>query len=292
MNHQSTSFILPTLIKRLIATIFIVFLSGCAALQQLGEAQKPTAKVTGVSIADLSLKSITLNARVNINNPNPFKLQTAGLDLETAINGHSLIKISQPDNKLTLPASGDKEIVLPMTIQFSDLYKAVSGIKGKNEVPYGLKGNVHFAVPVLGNVSLPLEYEGILPIPQLPDVKINDIKVVKAGFTSIKLQLDMLIKNNNSFAVDMNKLNFNLAAQGKSLGSGQVNAVSLESGKAQSVSLPITLSLSEIGTAIFSLLRSDKPMSFSLDGEADILPAIEAWKAETMSFKAEKQLSL
>lgn len=271
---------------------YVTLLSGCASLQQLSEAQKPSAKVTSVAIADLSLSSITLNAKVNIHNPNPFELKTAGMELEAAIAGHALAHISQPDSQLTLPASGDKTIDVPVTIKFSELFAAAKSVKGKNQVPYGLSGEILVAVPVLGTISMPLEYQDVLPIPQLPDIRIDDVKLLKAGFTEVKLQLDMTIKNLNDFAIDLQQLNFNLAAQGQSLGGGELNSVSLDSGKSQSVSLPLSLSLSEFGSALLRLINSDKPMDFSLDGNARVIPGLDAWQADTMSFNVEKQLSL
>lgn len=277
---------------RLLAALSLLILSGCASLQQLSEAQRPNASVVKVSVADLSLKTITLNAQVNIENPNPFELKTAGLALDAAIAGHSLARISQPDSQLTLPASGNKTIDLPITIKFSELFAAANSVKGKNQVPYGLSGEILVAVPVLGTISMPLEYQDVLPIPQLPDVRIDDVKLLKADFTEIKLQLDMTIKNLNDFAIDLQQLNFNLAAQGQPLGGGELKSVSLESGKSQSVSLPLSLSLSEFGSALLRLINSDKPMDFSLSGDAELLPALEAWQAENMSFNVEKQLSL
>lgn len=277
---------------RLLAALLILMLSGCASLKQLSEAQKPSASVIKVSVADLSLKTITLNAQVNIENPNPFELKTAGLELDAAIAGHSLARISQPDSQLTLPASGNKTIDLPVTITFSELFAAAKNVKGKNKVPYGLSGEILVAVPVLGTISMPLEYQDVLPIPQLPDVRIDDVKLLKAGFTEIKLQLDMTIKNLNDFAIDLQQLNFNLAAQGKSLGGGELKSVSLESGKSQSVSLPLSLRLSEFGSTLFRLFKSDKPMDFSLNGDAKLQPALDVWQAENMSFNVTKQLSL
>ena len=272
--------------------LMALLLPGCANLKQMAEAQKPKAVVAGVSVASLSLQDITLNTRVKLDNPNPFELKAAGLTLDLSVAGGHLATVSQPDSSLTLPASGSKEMVLPVTLKFADLYRAVSGLKDKNEVPYGLKGSIRFAVPVLGDVSVPLAYDDILPIPHLPDVKLQNVKLLKAGFSSVQLQLDMLVKNPNAFAVDLNKLGFRLGAQGKTLGSGQVSSLSLASGKSQTLSLPLTLSISELGSALFSLLTSDKPMSFSLDGQADLLPGLGVWQPDSMTFHSEKSLSL
>lgn len=267
-------------------------ISGCAGLKDMAKAQKPEASVTGVSVAALSLTGITLDTHIKLKNPNPFALKTAGLDLDLATNGKHLLSASQPDSKLTLPANGSTETTVPVTIKFSDLYAAVSGLKGKNEVPYALDGKVRFNLPVLGDVSIPLSYEDVLPIPQLPQIKLQDISLVKAGFSSIQLKLDMLVSNPNSFGLDLNKLNLGLSAQGKSISSASLSSVSLDKGGSQSVSVPVSLSLSQLGASLFSMLTSKNPVNFAVDGKADVLPAISSWKPEAMSFHSEKALSL
>ena len=269
-----------------------LLLSGCANLQDMAKAQKPKASVAGVSVADLSLKTITLNTRVKIDNPNPFSLKAAGLALDLSVAGSHLVTVSQPDSSLSLPANGSKEVTLPVTLAFTDLYNAVSGLKNKNEVPYVLQGSVSFALPVLGNISVPLSYEDVLPIPHLPVIKLQSVKLTKAGFSSVQLQLDMLVNNPNAFGVDLQRLGFNLAAQGKSLSRGEVKSVSLASGGSQMLSLPLNLSLSQLGTTLFSLLTGREPVSFSLNGQADIVPESAAWKPSAMTFKSEKSLSL
>jgi LEA14-like dessication related protein len=279
------------LFSPLLAVTALLLMSGCAHLKPFAEAQKPTAEITQVTVSDMSLNTITLNARVAINNPNPFKLSAAGLALDIRVADRTLAHVKQPDNHLTLSASGRTEVSLPITLRFSDIIAAGRNLKGKSEVPYGIDGEIDVALPV-GSLKVPVSYRNTLPIPSLPDIQLNNVTLLEAGFTKVRLQLDMTVSNLNAFAIDLQQLSFNLAAQGKAISSGEVKAVSLAKGGRQQVSLPLTLSLTELGSTLLRLLKSDRALTFSLDGQARIVPAIEAWSSETMAFRSEKRISL
>ena len=270
----------------------ILMLASCANLQQLSQAQKPTAAVTSVAVANLSLTSITLNARINLDNPNPFPLTTAGLTLDLAIAGQSLAQIQQPDTRLTLPASGSTTTELPIVLRFKELFAAADHARQQNEVPYGLSGKIRIQVPVLGEIAIPLEYEDVLPVPRLPDVQLKDVELLEAGFSQIKLQLQLALDNPNSFALTLQQLGFNLQAMGKTLSSAEPQSVTLEAGEQQTVSLPISLRLSDVGAALLHLLNSDQPTKFIVVGLARLIPALQCWQAEALTFRSERLINL
>ena len=266
-------------------------LSGCAALQDVAKVMKPEASVADVSVADLSLQSITLLVDVKVDNPNAFALNTSGFDLDLDIAGSTLANVKQPDSKMSIPAQGSNHMKLPVTLAFKDLYSAVSGAAGKNSVPYGIKGNVKLNLPVLGDVSLPLSFEDILPIPKMPDIKLNNIRLDSASLSGIKLNMDMEVTNPNSFGLTVNSLGYALKAAGKSLGSGNMQSLNIGEGESKVVSVPLSLSLSELGMSLYKMLTGSDAVKFALQGNADIAPDLGVWKPEAFSFNSEKSVS-
>lgn len=269
-----------------------LLLSGCSSLQKAAKAQQPKASITGTSIAAVSLKDITLNVRVNIDNPNPFRLQGVGLSLNLIIENQTLATLTQPDASLSVPAKGSRELVLPVTLKYQDIYRISRELQDKQDIAYRLDGKVSLEVPVLGVLSIPVRHTDSLPVPRLPDISIKGIKLVKSSFTSLQLQLDLGIKNPNRFGLNLNGLGFRLAANNKSLSSASVKPVNVSAAGEQTLSVPIMLNLAELGSSLFSLLRGDKPIAFGIDGKADVVPDLEAWKPEAMTFRSEKRLNL
>lgn len=273
-------------------TLLFITLGGCSSLQKYSDAQKPKARVTDVSVAAVSLSTITLNTTIRVDNPNPFKLHTGGLQLALSIAGHPLVQIEQPDHTLALPARGSADLTLPVTLAFADIYRTAADLRNQSEVPYALQGSIRLAIPVLGTVSIPLSYEDRLPVPRLPDIRLQGITLMKASFSSLQLRLDMAVSNPNRFGLNLKALDYRLLAEGKNMSAGSVSAVSLPGHSTQAVSIPFSLSLTEVGSSLFRLLTADKPLRFELNGLADIVPELGAWKPEPQTFRSEKRLSL
>ena len=275
------------------AAVLLVFtlLSGCAALQDVAKVDKPKASVAGVSVSDLSLQAVTLLVDVEVANPNAFALNTSGFDLDLDIAGSTLANVAQPDRQMSIPAKGSNHVKLPVTLAFSDVYKAVSGAAGKNSVPYGINGNVMLNLPVLGDVSLPLSFEDILPIPKMPDIKLSQVRLVEAGFSGVKLNMEMQVTNPNAFGLSVNSLNYALQAAGKSLGSGAVKSLNIGQGESQTVSVPLSLSLSELGMSLYKIFTTRGDVDFALQGKADIAPDLSVWKPQPVNFNSQKSFS-
>ena len=97
------------------------------------------------------------------------------MDLDLSVLGNAVAKISQKNEGISLPAKGTGEMMLPIKLSYSDLFKTVKGLTEKNEAAYGIEGNVKVALPVLGDIKIPLKYNDVLHIPQLPKNRLSDV---------------------------------------------------------------------------------------------------------------------
>lgn len=268
----------------------LLMLSGCSTLSGLGKAQQPTATVTHVSFADISLQAMTVNVHVRVNNPNPFTVQGAGLDLHMLINDQRLLSVAQPDNRMSLPARGHTDLILPLTVEYAALYRTASSLRGQNEVPYTLQGQVRIDVPVLGQVSAPFQFSDTLPIPRLPNVRLNSVQLAETSFSRIRLNVVLDVNNPNRFAVALNQLGFQLNANQRALAQADVSRMNLDADQQQTVTVPISLSLAELGSALFRLLGSGQAIDFALNGHADVIPELNGWQPERMNFNTAKKV--
>ena len=131
----------------------------------------------------------------------------------------------------------------------------------------------------------------LLPIPKMPDIKLNNIRLDSASLSGIKLNMDMEVTNPNSFGLTVNSLGYALKAAGKSLGSGNMQSLNIGEGESKVVSVPLSLSLSELGMSLYKMLTGSDAVKFALQGNADIAPDLGVWKPEAFSFNSEKSVS-
>jgi LEA14-like dessication related protein len=284
----------PIVARQLVAVALVIsatVMSGCASLKQMIDVQKPTASVAGVSLGDLSLDQATLLVDVAIANPNPFTLDAAGFDLDLTIAGQQLASVAQPDAAVSVPAKGNNSIQLPVTLKFSEIAAAVGGLGSKNSVDYALDGNITMNLPVLGDISLPVSFADMLPIPPLPKISFSDVSLSDVSWSGAKLKVDLDVSNPNIFGLDLNTLAYNLEAEGKSLGSGSLEGVTLEKGQTQTLSIPMDVSLTNLGISLFRMLSGGEAVDIGLSGKADVAPDIGVWKPEPMTFEAKRTLN-
>ncbi len=279
-----------TLLKYLIPAALLV-LSGCAALQEQLNVQKPSADVKGVNITGMTLDSVSLLVDMNVNNPNSFGFNTTGFDLALAVEETTLATLDQSANALKVPANGTASTSVPLTLKFADIYQAVSKLKDQDEFNYGIDAGFKVALPVIGEVRIPVNFASSLPIPKRPEVNFKNASLGKVGWSGAAMTLVLAVKNPNSFGIDLNKLNYQIVSAGQSLGGGSVKSVSLKEGENHEISIPVQLSFAKLGSSLVSMLTSNKAMDIDLTGSLDFAPDLGFWKPEPIDFSVSKALS-
>jgi LEA14-like dessication related protein len=131
----------------------------------------------------------------------------------------------------------------------------------------------------------------MLPIPQLPKISFSDVSLSDVSWSGAKLKVDLDVSNPNIFGLDLNTLAYNLEAEGKSLGSGSLEGVTLEKGQTQTLSIPMDVSLTNLGISLFRMLSGGEAVDIGLSGKADVAPDIGVWKPEPMTFEAKRTLN-
>jgi LEA14-like dessication related protein len=277
--------------SRVFCIALMVFLSGCSALQKTLEVKKPTASVSSVSIESLSTESVTLLVDVNIANPNAFKLNTAGFDLDLLINKSKIASIAQPDASLSLPAKGSNKITLPVTLTFDQVLASVSGLGDKAEVDYGIEGKVAINLPVLGDIDLPVDYAGVLPVPKQPEVKFKNFNLDSIGLSGAEMSVDLEVTNPNVFDLNLKDLSYQLAVEGKSIGQGNIKTIDLPQGETRNLSIPLSIGMSDMGMNLYRLMTSSDPINVDVSMGAEVDTSIAGWKTTPVQYQTKQTLN-
>lgn len=278
-------------VSRFFLFVLVALLSGCSTLQKTLDVKKPEATVAGVSIKDISLEAVTLLVDVNVANPNAFKLNTAGFDLDLMINQSKLVTLAQPDSSLSLPAKGSANMTLPVTLTFDQLLASIGGLGDKAEVDYGIEGDVAINLPVLGDIDIPVDYAGVLPVPKQPEVEVKNFNLDSIGLSGAEVSVDLEVANPNVFDLNLSDLNYALAIEGKPIGQGNIKAIDLPQGEKRELTIPLSIGMSDMGMSLYRLMTSSDPINVDVNIGANVGTSLDGWKSIPLQYQTQQTLN-
>ena len=162
MTHTSRSLRAAALLA--VSLCAVLSLTGC--LSGLARMEEPSVDITDVKLLRTSLTGADVLLRFEVDNPNDVNLVLDGIGYRLRLNGQPLLS-GQDDRRLEISASGRTPVDLPVTINFQDLYRVIGTLRGDRNPEYALDADLRFAVPVLGDVTVPVTRTGKVPVDRL-----------------------------------------------------------------------------------------------------------------------------
>jgi LEA14-like dessication related protein len=244
----------------------LLALPGCAALSSLLGAQpKPQVKVSGVRIADLSLTDLTVVFDLTITNPYAVPLPLVNLDYALASGAQPFLQ-GQAAMQGTVPVSGSKTVSVPAKVVFLELLKTLTSVRPGAVVPYRASLGLSVNAPVVGTLRLPIEQDGQLPVPAVPNVSIPSITWQSVSLAGVAGVLKLRVANPNQFAFDLAGMDYDIKLGSFSLVKGGLtNAASLTAGGSQDLAINVAVSTAQVGLGIVQMLQG-KGSGYSLGG--------------------------
>lgn len=233
-------------------------LAGCETLQGFVDtAPKPSARIKAVNLGALSLEQAALNFDVEIDNPYSVGLPLVDLDYAIASDGRAFLSGAAPISG-SIPARGSRIVTVPATVRFADLMGALEGVRPGAVVPYTADLNLSVDAPGLGEVKLPLQKRGELPIPTVPSVALESIDWESLTLERAAALLTIRITNLNQFPLDLSRLDYALSLAGTPVVETSLRqAVSFSAGGEGVLEIPIALAPKDLGLAAFRMLTGD-----------------------------------
>ncbi|MCG8071494.1 MAG: LEA type 2 family protein [Candidatus Thiodiazotropha taylori] len=259
--------------RQTILLLFMILLfQGCSSLQQAEQLMngiQPTGEVKGVKLSGLDLRGIDLMFDVEVDNPNPVAISLDGLDYDLKLLNRSFLK-GQQSMGMSLAADGKSQVKLPVRMEFERLLQHYSELSNRDDVPYQLDLGLGIDVPLLGRVRLPMSYQGRLPVPKLPDVRVSRIDVQRLSLQAIDLMLELEVENPNRFALMLQRLDYQFKLNGIDVGQGAAaQSLNIDKQGKGRVRLPLSLDLQKAGGGLYSALMGGRGLSYELSGMLD-----------------------
>ncbi|MCG7958847.1 MAG: LEA type 2 family protein [Candidatus Thiodiazotropha taylori] len=259
--------------RQTILLLFMILLfQGCSSLQQAEQLMngiQPTGEVKGVKLSGLDLRGIDLLFDVEVDNPNPVAISLDGLDYDLKLLNRSFLK-GQQSMGMSLAADGKSQVKLPVRMEFERLLQHYSELSNRDDVPYQLDLGLGIDVPLLGRVRLPMSYQGRLPVPKLPDVRVSRIDVQRLSLQAIDLMLELEVENPNRFTLMLQRLDYQFKLNGIDVGQGAAaQSLNIDKQGKGRVRLPLSLDLQKAGGGLYSALMGGRGLSYELSGRLD-----------------------
>jgi LEA14-like dessication related protein len=278
--------------QRLLLLLFIFYLSGCSDLAKHAETMKPTARLTGTRLANINFEQADLVFDLAVDNRNPVPINLAGLNYDLKIEDHSLISGVAAKGLEIKPAS-TSTVQLPLTLKFDDLRKLPGDLWQQDRFAYQLDTKIVVDLPIIGNYAIPLSKSGELPVPKLPKIKVNSVKINKLSFMAAELVAQVEIDNPNAFNLGLSDFNYQLNVNQQKWGQGSINKSSTipQKGKG-TIDIPVKLDITSVGRTAYQLLSSKQPLEYQLKGAITLDTGIELLRNFKMPLDVQGRASL
>ena len=252
------------------ALLLVSSLIGCATVSKMleGTFEEPQVEFQKLHLRDLSFEDLTMDFEFLVTNPNKVGIKLASLDYALEMDGKSLAK-GESNQALALKAQGSAPVRLPLTITFKDFADNLATLFSSREsVPYAIQAGFALDTPV-GPLRIPASNKGTVPLPKLPDVKIDGVRLANMGVTGAKVEFAFNVTNRGQFPINPRGLLYNVSIAGASISSGQESLPSMAAQKTERVVIPLNVNFLKLGSAAVSAIRS-KSLPYEVKGSLDL----------------------
>lgn len=254
---------------RWLAIALVLASGGCKNLNLPDlSAYTPKVRFDRVDLGKADWNGVDSTFVLKVDNPNPIGVKLASWTWDLDVAGMDFLSGDNSDGT-DLEASGTSELAIPARLVFMDLINTAKAVKGQDEVPFAVGGELGFGTP-LGVVKVPWKDEGTLPVLRKPKIKVQRLRV--EGLDVLKgranLALDLAVSHDGSAKIDLDNAAWKLGLGGTQVADGSLPSMaSVSGGEASTVSLPIGVNLLQLGSTVVKALKNKTavPVEFGAD---------------------------
>jgi LEA14-like dessication related protein len=227
-------------------------LGSCASV--LKGMARPSARIQGVRLQDITLQDLTLLVDIEVTNPASVPLPLLDAAYELSSQGISFLS-GKAALQGTVPAGGSKVETLPLRLTYAAVLNVLSGVRPGAIVPLSARLTLSVDAPVLGRLELPLERDAELPVPAVPDVRLERIEWSELSLQRATAVLHLGLTNRNSFPVELRELDYTLRLDGTQIVTSQARpGADFAAGVKGQVRIPVSFSPVALGAGVYRLL--------------------------------------
>jgi LEA14-like dessication related protein len=270
--------------KKYLLPSFLIFLltllTSCAALRDAASVQEPEVRFSNMSVQNINFDGVTLLFDFDVTNPNRLDVSADGYNYEFFINGQSFISGMQ-DERLEIGRESTSTVQVPVSMTFSNLYESFRSVLRQDSVSYRMDTAVSFSLPVIGSRTVPVQAEGVLPIPKVPRIQFGDFEMKRLSLSGAEVDITFRVSNPNPFGITLAGADYALRVNGNEwLDTALGESVRVNGSESREITIPIKLSASQMGSALMEMMGGRKEFDYKLTGQARVSADLEGFTEE------------
>ena len=141
------------------AALAVFAVAGCASMGALRGFKEPIVSFKDLRVRGLGLTGGSLDAYLNVYNPNGFRLDATRLTYKVTVGNDAQLGTGVLDSRFTVQDKDSTTIRIPIDFTYSGIGAAARQMMQSGSVPYNVAGDVTVATPV-GNFTVPYSGTG------------------------------------------------------------------------------------------------------------------------------------
>jgi len=141
------------------AAIAVFAVAGCASLGALGGFKEPIVSFKDLRVRGLGLTGGSLDAYLNVYNPNGFRLDATRLTYRVTVGDNAEVGTGALDSRFTVQNNDSTMVRIPIDFTYAGIGAAARQMMQSGSVPYNVAGDVTVTTPV-GNFTVPYSGTG------------------------------------------------------------------------------------------------------------------------------------
>ena len=182
---------------RAAAALALVLTAGCTTLPGV----EPRVEEVRAHVSALDADGVDLTIELDVLNPYLSSLHEPFLRYSLEVADRTLASERRAAGA-AFPATGVGTVAIDVRVGYADLAAAHGSLDGVAEVPYRLRGE--FRAPLFGgNLDLPFEHAGAVPVVRPPILRVVRVDVAELGPAGGGLAVAAEVTNPNTFPLTL-----------------------------------------------------------------------------------------
>lgn len=233
----------------------------------------PRLTIAHVNITNLAAEKVDMQLGLLIDNPSPVSLRADSLFYRVYIAGNEIMKTTYPD-PVELEAGDSATVSLPLTIYHDRLLELLNRLEqeGRDSAEYKIVVTVFSDSKLIPDQGLDVDLKKDLPVIKLPEVKLTDLKIDKAGIPESTIAVALRVYNGNRFPLGFRKMNYRLQIDdNEALEGSKQEDVHIPAGDTVSVAVPVSIDLGGMGESFIDLIREGQDLSYRFTMNSEVI---------------------
>jgi len=230
-------------------------------------------------IIDASPSGMTLVFHLILKNAASTPVNLARYDYKVVIDEAEYLNLQVGlDEPLEVGPKGEIVIVLPVKLNYENLFPAVPGLKDKDLAFCYVAGGMTFRDERRREKRVLMAFSSDFPVYRGLDIGPAPVETASLTIGGAEITGGIVLRNPNGFSFTLNRLTYVLELVGRPVARG-VSAEDLQvaaKGEA-SIPIPVTLDFFEVGRPVHDGLVQP-PVSARVSGEAEIMTPWGPWR--------------